>query len=138
MQKFDEFINTITCDLKISNRKKNELIAEFKDHLIMLRKEFIEKGVSEDEATNSAIESFGDAKELKKKLSDSLSSYRSISNALLGVIIYLIIFRIGSHIPVPGLVTDNYFEIFMFGTLGATILFLPIGYFLPILFGKIH
>lgn len=138
MQKFDEFINTITGDLKISNRKKNELIAEFKDHLVMLRKEFIEKGLSEDEATNSAIESFGDAKELKKKLSDSLFSYRSIPNALLGVIIYLLIFRIGSHIPIPYSEPDNYFKILMFGTLGATILFLPIGYFLPILFCKIH
>lgn len=137
MQKFDEFINTITGDLKISNRKKNELIDEFKDHLVMLRNEFIEKGLSEDEAINSAIESFGDPKELKKKLSDSLFSYRSVPNALLGVIIYLLIFRIGSHISIPYSRPDNYLNIFMFGTL-ATILFLPIGYFLPILFSRIH
>lgn len=137
MQKFDEFINTIIGDLKISKRKKNELIDEFKDHLVMLRNELIEKGLPEDEATNSAIESFGDSKELKKKLSDSLFNYRSVPNALLGVIIYLLIFRIGAHIPVPGLATDNYFNIFMFCTL-ATILFLPVGYFMPILFSKIH
>lgn len=138
MQKFDEFINTIIGDLKISNRKKNELIDEFKDHLVMLRNEFIEKGLSEDEAINSAIENFGDPKELNKKLSDSLLSYRSVPNALLGVIIYLLIFRICSHIPIPYSEPDNYFKIIMFGTLGSTILFLPIGYFLPILFSRIH
>jgi hypothetical protein len=138
VQKFDEFINTIIGDLKISNRKKNELIDEFKDHLVMLRNEFIEKGLSEDEAINSAIENFGDPKELNKKLSDSLLSYRSVPNALLGVIIYLLIFRICSHIPIPYSEPDNYFKIIMFGTLGSTILFLPIGYFLPILFSRIH
>lgn len=100
MHKFDEFIDSITGDLKVSNRKRNELVEEFKDHLEMLKKEFMGKGLIEDEAINSAIKSFGDDKELKKILSDSLFSYRSIPNTLLGVIFYLIIFRICSHIPI--------------------------------------
>lgn len=136
MYQFDEYINSIIGDLKISKKKKYEMTEEFKDHLQMLKSEYISKGSSESEAVKKAIESFGQENNLKRIFADEIVTYRNYINVFVGIILFLLIFRIGAHIPLPGLNTGEGINIFSLSIVMIS-LFIPLGYFMPVVFRKV-
>jgi len=69
MHQFDDYINRILKDLKISKKKKAEMAEEFLDHLQMLKREYLAKGMTENEATKQAMITFGEENGLKRKSS---------------------------------------------------------------------
>jgi hypothetical protein len=135
MCQFDDYINSILKDLKISKNEKKELAEEFLDHLLMLKQEYLSKGLTESDAVKQAMNSFGKENALKRKLSYSYLNYRSFLNIFTGIILFLMLFRIGAFIPMPGLSpADNIFVRVFKLSMSTIILFMPMGYFLPIFF----
>lgn len=146
MYQFDAYINSILSDLNISKKQKNEMAEEFEDHLERLKQEYIDKGLSEDEAVVKAIEDFGNGRELSKKLSYSLLNYRTKTNILFGVVYIvfaLLLFKIYFYIaPLIILLRDpiNLPQLIkgeIFIALWFSIIYSPIGYFIPIIFIKV-
>jgi len=139
MGQFDDYINSIIKGLRITEEKKAEMAEEFLDHLQMLKMEYLAKGMSESDATKQAMITFGEEKRLKRELSKSLSSYKSLHNIIGGVIILLIAFIIGRYVPVPGYDLEYshspiYSPIYgvLYTVMPNNILFIALGYYLPI------
>ena len=130
--------------MKISKKKKEELVEEFIDHLKLLKLEFINKGITEAEATQRAIERFGETNSLNTKLYNSLSSFRNLGNVLFGVLISLLILFF-CYIPMFGFViayreyefvTNVFYTKFSFVL--PILLFIPFGYFAPIILNRVR
>ena len=64
----DQIVSELTCDEK----EKREIVDEMKDHLYLLKSEYLERGFSDEEATQKALESFGEQKQLKNGYQESL------------------------------------------------------------------
>jgi hypothetical protein len=153
MCQFDEYINSIIGDLKISKKKKYEMTEEFRDHLQMLKLEYMSKGISESEAVKKAIYSFGKENSLKKMFANSLLNYRNKVTVFIGIVLLLIlmlVYRTGGRIPVTGVdttVISNvhgyavdqmiFFKTIPILSMFLLLLFIPFGYFMPIIFSKI-
>lgn len=132
MQQFDSYIKSIVKDLNISKRQKYEMTEEFKDHLEMLKQEFDKDGFNKEVSINKAIDSFGNDKEIKKKIAESIYSYRTLPNIMVGLLFYFLFFY--SMI----LLYEQYKIRYIFNGIVHIILvsiFMScIGYFLPIIF----
>jgi hypothetical protein len=153
MCQFDEYINSIIGDLKISKKKKYEMTEEFRDHLQMLKLEYMSKGVSESEAVKKAIYSFGQENSLKKMFANSLLNYRNKITVFIGIVLLLIlmlVYRTGGRIPVTGVDTTVISNVHGYAvdqmifsktnpilSMILLLLFIPFGYFMPIIFSKI-
>lgn len=148
MHEFDSYISSILDNLKINKKKKTELTHEFRDHLELLKTEFLNNGLTDEEAKEKAIESFGETNSLKKILNASMSTFRSLSNTLFGLLIVLISIAF-SYIPLFGVVTA--FNDYRSGTeimavnfyqkqtiIQALLFFITFGYFIPFVFNKLH
>lgn len=148
MHEFDSYISSILDNLKINKKKKTELTHEFRDHLELLKTEFLNNGLTDEEAKEEAIESFGETNSLKKILNASMSTFRSLSNTLFGLLIVLISIAF-SYIPLFGVVTA--FNDYRSGTeimavnfyqkqtiIQALLFFITFGYFIPIVFSKLR
>lgn len=149
MHEFDKYLNSIIKNLPVSKNEKAELFDEFRDHLRMLKQDFVNKGMSEDEATNEAIKSFGESNVLKSGLSRNLNKFKTTPNILFGIAFTILLFLSGSRIPVPGMnpeyfasgfkvssVTHVFPILFTFFIFSVSV-FLPLGYFLPIAFVRV-
>lgn len=140
MHEFDSYIKTILSDLSTSKKKKYEMADEYRDHLEMLRQEYLRNGLSEENAVKEAIKCFGDSRELKMKLSSNLIEFRRIPNVLIGAIITILIFIVGSFTFTPVQVINpglrNYLVIYLVLVMCYAIMLLPVGYFLPIIFKR--
>lgn len=136
MHEFDAYINEIIESLKIDKKQKIEMSEEFNDHLYMLKKEYIESGMTEENAVKKAIEVFGNSIDLKKCLSQSTTNYKTIYNILFGILLFIPIFRLAAFIPVPAYNPTR--EIILLQILPSILLFSILGYFLPILFHKFN
>lgn len=71
-----QIVSELTCDEK----EKREIIDELKDHLYLLKNEYLEQGLSDKEATDIALKSFGEQKQLKNGFQESLFPYYKIFN----------------------------------------------------------
>lgn len=145
MHEFDDYINSITGGLRISKKKRDELYEEFLDHLQMMKQNNISSGMAEGDAIKEAIRGFGDRRDLRLKLGKNIFNYRTIPNVLCGIFL-LMIYRIASHLPVPGLGTINDIgpavpnSVFI-AIIGFMVSSISIGYFMPIIFkgaGKVR
>lgn len=136
MREFDEYISSIIGDLKIHENKKYEMAEELRDHLQMLKIEYVSKGYSESEAVIKAIESFGQEKELKKVFSDSVLNFQNKTTVFTGIVLTLLIYIIGSHIPVSN-VNLMFYNTSPIISLILFFLFVPLGYFIPVIFPRI-
>lgn len=136
MHEFDAYINEIIKNLKIDKKQKAEMAEEFNDHLYMLKKEYIQSGMTEENAVKKAVEVFGNSLDLKKCLSLSTTNYKTIYNILFGILLFIPIFRLATFIPVPAY--DPARKIILLQILPAVLLFSILGYFLPILFYKFN
>lgn len=148
MHEFDSYISSIVDNLKINKKKKAELTHEFRDHLELLKTEFLNNGFTNEEARQKAIESFGETNNLKKKLNASMSTFRSLSNILIGVLIVLVSI-VFCYIPLSGVAIafNDYrpgnelaaFDLYQKQTIiQALLFFISFGYFIPIVFNKLH
>ncbi len=141
MQRFDEYINQVLGNLNVSRRKKEEMADEFRDHLDMLKKDLLENGLTEEEAAAGAIRTFGDSRLLKSQLSKSSGGYRTVSNVIFGMAFTFLLFFCSIKVPIPGMKSWDQIEntelfiTFIF-TVSALILFIPLGYFLPVIFKR--
>lgn len=136
MREFDEYISSIIGDLKIHENKKYEMAEELRDHLQMLKIEYVSKDYSESEAVIKAIESFGQEKELKKVFSDSVLNFQNKTTVFTGIVLTLLIYIIGSHIPVSN-VNLMFYNTSPIISLILFFLFVPLGYFIPVIFPRI-
>lgn len=140
MFEFDDYINSIIGNLRVSKKMKAEMFDEYRDHLAMLKQDYIKNGLTEEIAIEEAIKSFGKSKNLKE-LFNNIFGYRTITNILIGIFVTILLFISGSRINLPGLdassisVPDTFWIL-----IPSTVMFIPVGYFLPIIFksaGKI-
>ncbi|MBY0121590.1 VanZ family protein [Bacillus sp. S/N-304-OC-R1] len=70
----DQIVSELTCD----ETEKREIVDEMKDHLYLLKCEYIKKGLSDKEATKKALECFGEQKHLKSGYQESLIPYYKV------------------------------------------------------------
>lgn len=89
------YIHSILKNINTSEEKKTELADELYDHLLSIRREYIDKGIPEEEASKLAIYEFGNAKQIGKDIEKSLFPYQKIikisSWALFFVYAFLVI-----------------------------------------------
>ena len=71
----ETYIENIVSELNCSEEEKSETAEEIKDHLILLKNEYIEQGFSDEEATQKALQSFGDEKNIKEGFQYSIYPY---------------------------------------------------------------
>lgn len=147
MQQFDSYIKSIVKDLNISKAQMKEITDEFRDHLEMLAKDYMNEGNTEEAAVEKAIKSFGDTNLLRKKLFIDLH-YRSIPNVLFGmgyILLVLLVFKayMNTQFQYFQLSSDmTLFQVIVNAIIRlipiVTLVFSPIGYFLPIIFKQIN
>lgn len=144
MHQFDSYIKLIVKDLNISKTQREEISDEFRDHLEMLKKDYLDQGNTEEAAVAMAIKKFGNNNLLRKKLSVSINNYRSIPNMLFGIA-YLTFLLLGFKLLIT--LTKGHFIMEALSQFcSQTVILLsivivmlsPIGYFLPIIFKAIY
>lgn len=174
-KKFTVYISEIVNGLDCVEAEKMDLQEEMGQHLQLLKKEYIKKGLSEKEAVDTAIRCFGKGTELKKGLNHSLFPYHKLfmtsTKILFGIygfsVIWLLLVRkiierlLHNTAYNPFIWTPNNYFYYSATNLvpfkmilnylssdyipmsqaiellfGNSLLFVPLGLFLPIVFRK--
>lgn len=68
----ETYIKQIVNGLNCSEIEKSEIAEEIQDHLLLLKNDYIEQGFSDQDASQKALEIFGDEKKLKEGFQFSL------------------------------------------------------------------
>ncbi|PEE34464.1 VanZ family protein [Bacillus pseudomycoides] len=179
----EEYIKSIVQKANVSQSDKEDLYFEIHDHLTSLKQEFLDQGKSEKEATELAIQSFGEAStlgiEIEKAMQSPTQKYvHWLSWGLFIPYSFVLLFKLvlgrhpynfdgfiqflktgDWHIIHGGLTNfipfkstfmyikgfdsqhllDPYnLEIVLMNTIGNIIIFIPFGFFLPLLFKQIN
>ncbi|GFZ32626.1 hypothetical protein CSC2_31520 [Clostridium zeae] len=135
MEEFDRYINSIVSGLKIRKKRKLELIAEFKDHLELLKLQYMSEGYSEAEAIRKSIDSFGQVKQLRLNIINSLSNYRNKMTLLFGLLLIISFILIGNKAPIPGIELGSSSNL-LTSSVFFMMFFIPLGYWVPVIFSK--
>lgn len=77
-KKFESYVNQIVRELNCDEIEKSEIAEEMKDHLNLLKSEYIEQGFSDKEAVQKALNNFGDGKDLKEGFQNSFFPFYKI------------------------------------------------------------
>ncbi|WP_147535471.1 VanZ family protein [Bacillus marasmi] len=77
-KKIDAYIGEIVSGLNCDEKEKREIFDEMKDHLLLLKQEYYNQGLTEAEATEKALECFGEQRQLTSGLQDSIFPYYKI------------------------------------------------------------
>ncbi|WP_425449281.1 VanZ family protein [Dethiothermospora halolimnae] len=164
MNKFDEYIDKVLDKLQCDSNDKDELREEFKDHLNLLKEEYLNKGYEEDDAIKLSICDFGEENKIGKDLNQSINKtkkyIKNIFNIGFGIYLFLLTYKLlisrlfgifyGPYdmvrsknlIPLETIKTYIYrFNHYNYWTwfdnlFGNIIAFMPLGFLLPIVFGK--
>lgn len=75
----ETYINQIVSELGCDKKEKQEIVDEIKDHLYLLKNEYLEQGLSDKEATNLALESFGEQNQLKNGFQEAIFPFINCS-----------------------------------------------------------
>ncbi|SFF96436.1 VanZ family protein [Sporolactobacillus nakayamae] len=75
-KKFAVYISEIVSGLDCDEMEKKDLQEELSQHLQLLKQEYMGKGLSEQEAVDTAIRCFGKGNELRKELNHSISPFK--------------------------------------------------------------
>jgi len=177
MSHIHHYLHQLSLKLDCDLNTKQELIEEFQDHLMLLKKEYIEKGLTDDIAEKCAVFDFGDHKIIQQKMEVELNPFKRVFRVSLYLTFCIYIwflvmvlfigkfdrlieedfgrgvtlrFQWGDYssnlIPFKNFAREvhhsiywvanrNAFDITFFTTaLGVSLLFVPLGFFLPILF----
>ncbi|MEK8128495.1 VanZ family protein [Paenibacillus filicis] len=76
MSYIQRYLQQLSLHLDCNPNIKQELIEEFQDHLMLLKKEYMEKGISEDIAEKCAVFDFGEYKSLQQNLNKTLNPFK--------------------------------------------------------------
>lgn len=164
MKEFQEYINRIINELDCTAIEKQELKLELLDHLNLLKKEYIDKGIPEQEAIQLSIKDFGKEKIIGSELNKSVSSLCKVLKKVFKVtwVIYILIVvwhllinstRLHFSYGINGYKSlnmvpfkqigeyiinyNNYnFDIWFMNLFGNVILFIPFGFMLPLIHNK--
>jgi glycopeptide antibiotics resistance protein len=71
----ETYVKHIVSELNCSEKEKSDTAEEMKDHLLLLKNEYIGQGFSDEKATQKALQTFGDEKNLKDGFQNSLFPY---------------------------------------------------------------
>lgn len=78
MSYIQRYLQQLSLHLDCDPSTKQELIEEFQDHLMLLKNEYVEKGISEDIAEKCAVFDFGEYKSLQQNLNKTLNPFKKI------------------------------------------------------------
>lgn len=81
-KRFEIYVNEVVNKLDCSEKEKLEIAEEMNDHLVLLKREFIEKGFSEGDAVELAISTFGNQKEISNELQGVMFPYIKVAKWL--------------------------------------------------------
>lgn len=94
----ETYINQIVSELTCDKKEKSEIVDEMKDHLYLLKNEYLEQGLSDKEATNMALKSFGEQKQLKHGFQESIFPFYKILKIgtwiLFGLYSFIVLFKL--------------------------------------------
>ena len=97
-KKIETYINQIVSQLNCGEDEKREIIDEMQDHLTLLKNEYVEEGFTNEEATQKALESFGEQKPLTKGLQESLFPFYKVFKIgtwiLFGLYAFIVLFKL--------------------------------------------
>ncbi|MUK88508.1 VanZ family protein [Ornithinibacillus sp. L9] len=71
-KKIESYIDKIVSQLNCDEEEKREIIDEMRDHLYLLKNEYLDQGFTMEEAIQKSLVSFGEQKQLTKGLQESL------------------------------------------------------------------
>jgi len=95
MSHVQRYLQQLSSSLDYDSNTKQELIEEFQDHLMLLKKEYLDKGLSEDIAEKCAVFDFGEYKRLQQKLDQTLNPFKKTLKVmqwlLLGIYVWFIL-----------------------------------------------
>jgi glycopeptide antibiotics resistance protein len=80
-QNIESYIRGIVSRLNCSEEEKRDIMDEMRDHLQLLKSEYLRQGLAEEEATRKALESFGEPKQLTRGLQASMFPYEKAFRA---------------------------------------------------------
>lgn len=92
----EAYVEQIVSKLACSRKDREEIRVEMTDHLLMLKKDYIEKGYSEEKAIEIAIQLFGEEKEIRKGYEKSMFPFKNAGKILaiiFGSCILLVMFN---------------------------------------------
>lgn len=82
MDRIGNYISVILNGVRVNSAQRKQIEEELRDHLYMTKKELINDGYSEEEAEESAIQSFGEPDQIIKRFKKVFSPYWKIKNFL--------------------------------------------------------
>lgn len=101
MDEFKSYIDSILKGANIDGKDKKELEDEIKDHLQLLKKEYLVKGYSEEDARDLSVKAFGESNRLKSDFQKILSFHNKMNtvNILLIILgaIPLVLMTLGNN-----------------------------------------
>lgn len=92
--KMESYINHIVNGLGYSKSEKEEMKEEIKDHLQMLKKDFMNQGYSEKEASEMSIQCFGEKDKVKNEFKKVQIPYKGYVKILFSVYILFLLFNL--------------------------------------------
>ncbi|MBS4220228.1 VanZ family protein [Bacillus sp. FJAT-49711] len=96
-KKIETYIDKIVTHLYCDEEEKRGIMDEMRDHLHLLKNEYLDEGFTEEEATQKALESFGEQKQLTIALQESLFPFHKVTWILFGLysffVLYMLLFR---------------------------------------------
>ncbi|GKU80084.1 VanZ family protein [Paenibacillus sp. L3-i20] len=78
MSHIDQYLQQLSSKIDCDLNTKQELIEEFQDHLLLLKKDYVEKGLTDDIAEKCAVFDFGDFKLFQQKIESELNPFKKI------------------------------------------------------------
>jgi glycopeptide antibiotics resistance protein len=94
----ETYIDQIVAELNCSENEKIEIKDEMKDHLSLLKKEYLEQGLSDEEASQKALKVFGEQGQLRNGYQESLFPYYKIfkigTRVLFGLYAVIVLFAL--------------------------------------------
>ncbi|TKC19617.1 VanZ family protein [Robertmurraya kyonggiensis] len=97
-KKIETYIDKIVKQLNCDEQEKREITDEMRDHLQLLKNEYIDQGLTKQEATQKALESFGEQKQLARGLQESLfpfyKVFKIVTWILFGLYSFIILFKL--------------------------------------------
>lgn len=106
-QTIETYIRRIVSELNCDEQEKREIAEEMTGHILLLKQEYQEQGLSDSESTQKALQSFGDEKSIEEGFQHSIFPYyklfRKLNWLLFGIYSFivfcnLLFFRIISRI----------------------------------------
>jgi len=106
-QTIETYIRKIVSELNCDEQEKREIAEEMTGHILLLKQEYQEQGLSDSESTQKALQSFGDEKSIEEGFRHSIFPYykmfRKLNWLLFGIYSFIVLcnllfFRIISRI----------------------------------------